>query len=144
MHSSILYVSRSCLAGPQATEQWLEIQAASVARNSLLGLTGLLIVTPDYFTQFLEGEKTAVESVMASIRADARHTEILETRTEPMFESVQFPVWRMACFSPGSSVSRHLVPLLERNHKAMSLTEASDLIAFMRDVAPEFPRSPTF
>lgn len=143
MHSSILYVSRSRLAAPRAVEQWRAIQTASLARNSLLNLTGLLVVTPDYFTQFLQGEKTTAESVMGSIRADARHTDILETQTDSLFKSVQFPEWRMACFSPSSFVSRHVLPLLERNHKAMSRKEASGLIAFMRNVAPEFPTSPS-
>ena len=144
MHSSILYVSRSLVSASEAREQWAAIQAVSVARNSLLDLTGLLIVTPDYFTQFLEGEAAPLDCVMASIRADARHADIFETQTAPMFDSIQFPAWRMACFSPSSFVSRHLVPILERHHREISLADASDLIAFMRNIGPDFPTLPTF
>lgn len=144
MHSSILYVSRSLVSASEAREQWAAIQAASVARNSRLDLTGVLIVTPDYFTQFLEGEAASLECVMSSIRADPRHADIFETRTAPMFDSIQFPAWRMACFSPSSFVSRHLAPILERHHREISLSDALDFIVFMRNIGPDFPSLPTF
>lgn len=103
MHSSVLYLSRSLLPSSGGEDNWLAIQDVSLTRNSDLGLTGLLIVTPDYFTQFLEGEKSSIECVMASIRADPRHTDIFETDTTAKFPTVQFPTWRMAGFPPAAS-----------------------------------------
>ncbi|QZH74182.1 MAG: BLUF domain-containing protein [Erythrobacter sp.] len=74
-----------------------DIRAVSIARNSQLDVTGLLIVTVLYFAQVLEGPEDAVDEVMRSIAADPRHHEIVVVRRN-VLKRLQFPLWRMARF----------------------------------------------
>jgi hypothetical protein len=141
MPCALLYVSRSLLPASLDNEQLIDIQAVSLARNSQLDLTGVLIATPVFFTQYLEGAAPALAAVMGSIRADPRHTEIAEMQPAPR-AAARFPAWRMACFPPGSFTSRHLEPILARHHGALAPADADALLAFMTDLTTGFPYAP--
>jgi Sensors of blue-light using FAD len=45
-------------------------------KNQRLGVTGLLVHKAGHFLQILEGERSVVEPLMATIGADPRHTEV--------------------------------------------------------------------
>ncbi|MGN6376815.1 MAG: BLUF domain-containing protein, partial [Sphingomonas sp.] len=76
MFSSLLYVSQSLLDYPADADQLTDIQAVSIARNSELDITGALIATPEYFAQYLEGDRDALHLLIRSIRRDPRHTQM--------------------------------------------------------------------
>jgi hypothetical protein len=106
---SLLYVSRCTIAPDDDTDEVARIVEVSTARNADLDVTGALVRTPHHFSQILEGEQDAVETLMRSIAADARHTEVavIETREVP---GRAFPRWRLAHVGP----SRELEEIIEQ------------------------------
>jgi hypothetical protein len=63
--------------------------------NQSQGITGLLICTPTWFCQTLEGPDAAIEKLLAKIARDRRHfafTILGESATETRL----FPAWGMA------------------------------------------------
>jgi hypothetical protein len=144
MVESVFYVSRSLVPVIGARKEWMAIQSASLARNSLLGLTGILVATPDYFAQFIEGKKADIDTVMESIHADRRHTDIVQTRIAGANSKARFPEWKMACFPPGSVISRHLSPVIERDGGRISPTNAANLVDFVGSLYPDLSTMPCF
>lgn len=64
------------------------------ARNSLAGITGMLLFIEGSFFQVLEGEASAVDAVYASISADPRHRHITQIIREPIARR-SFGEWSM-------------------------------------------------
>jgi hypothetical protein len=52
----------------------LDLLVKAREKNHRRGLTGILLYRNGDFLQLLEGEKTVVEEIFATIRADPRHT----------------------------------------------------------------------
>lgn len=134
MIHSIFYVSKSRLQMPADRGQLEKIQITSILRNSAADVTGVLIATPDHFAQFIEGARSAIDAIMASILVDDRHSEVTVTETAQP-DGRLFPTWSMACFGPGNFVSRHVQPLLERYHAGLPLAEVEKLISFIGKLA---------
>lgn len=112
---SLIYVSRP-LVDPGARAKALDdIQAVSIARNTDLDITGLLISTSDYFAQILEGPESGVDAVMARIAVDPRHHEVRIIRRSPV-SGRRFPHWRMARFDGESFGAFRVNPLLADCH----------------------------
>lgn len=65
------------------------------ARNSLYGITGLLVFDYGAFLQVLEGQRSEVETIFASIERDPRHTALRVLTREPKPER-EFHTWSMA------------------------------------------------
>src|SRR4051794_28676501 len=107
----LLYVSESCLSWPDDAHEVDHIVANARTRNEQLGLTGALIYTRTHFAQVLEGERDAIEAVMASIRADSRHRNLCVVAEESI-ETRYFPDWTMAYSGPSFYVDRQIRPLL--------------------------------
>ena len=63
--------------------------------NPLQGLTGLLIFNGPAFLQILEGVEPAVDELVATLRADKRHTN-LSIRDERTIDTRIFSDWAMA------------------------------------------------
>jgi hypothetical protein len=94
---SLVYVSLVALSPIMRRTALDEIEAISISRNSQLGITGSLIVAPSYFAQLLEGGKSEIDLVMASINRDRRHREIRVLRRS--FKRTRLcPRWHMARF----------------------------------------------
>lgn len=62
--------------------------------NALDGITGLLVFDGKRFLQIVEGAEEAVDSLLARLRADPRHSA-LELRDERTVERRSFPDWSM-------------------------------------------------
>jgi hypothetical protein len=107
----LLYVSRSTLPPADAAAGVAAIVAASRAGNPLVGLTGALLFTGEYFAQVLEGPGEAVDRLMASVTRDPRHTDILVVAREPI-TARRFGAWSMAYSGPSQFVARHVTRLL--------------------------------
>eukprot|EP01035_Chromulina_nebulosa_P009301 gene9301-12562_t len=123
MIDSLLYVSRRSPTEALDDTVLEAIELIALSRNSELDLTGVLIATPSHFAQFLEGGRAALDAVMTSIRADARHTEVM-VADAPVAGRRLFPAWRMACFGPGNFMSRHVAPMFDRHPTPLSPNEA--------------------
>jgi hypothetical protein len=137
----LLYVSESCLSWPDDAHEVDDIVATGRTRNEQLGLTGALIYTRTHFAQALEGEVEAIESIMASIRADTRHRNLSLVADEPV-HARHFPDWTMAYSGPSFYVDRQIRPLLtDATDPARRRRAAAGLLAFIREFAVG-PRSP--
>ncbi len=62
--------------------------------NKDLEVTGYLYFENDYFVQYLEGEKSVVESLMGRIKDDPRH-EVVNIFSKEEIEDRKFPSWNM-------------------------------------------------
>ncbi len=71
----LFYVSKAAEGMDEASLEKLVEKAA--VRNARLGVTGALVFNGTDFGQVLEGQREAIEAVMASIRDDTRHTGII-------------------------------------------------------------------
>jgi hypothetical protein len=75
-----------------------DLQATSMARNSILDITGVLIATPHYFAGLLEGPRGNVASVMAEILADPRHHDV-RIVGDARSEAARYTNWCMMTFN---------------------------------------------
>lgn len=112
---SLLYVSRSRLE-PEARRAALEdIEYACLSNNTDLDITGILVVTKEYFTQLLEGPVDNVDAVMARIIKDPRHGDIQIVRRTPV-TSRFFSNWKMARFDVGNFGETAVAPIIAATH----------------------------
>ncbi len=77
-----------------------DLTAASQRRNRRDGITGLMLYDNENFFQWLEGPVDRVERLMASIRADSRHTDVQVLNEQPA-EMRTFGAWTMKLAAPG-------------------------------------------
>lgn len=94
---SVIYVS---VADPLVRDHDIAAILVSARRNnSRDGLTGALIYNGYNFMQALEGPEAEVDACLAVIRADARHSGMVEIRRRSI-ESRDFAEWSML-YHPG-------------------------------------------
>jgi hypothetical protein len=133
----LLYVSESCLSWPEDAHQVDEIVMVARGRNEQLSLTGALIYTRTHFAQVLEGDRPAIDAVMASIRDDPRHRNMRVVTDEPL-KARFFPNWTMAYSGPSFYVDRQIRPLLnDATDPDRSRRAAAGLLALMREFAAD-------
>jgi hypothetical protein len=112
---SITYLSHRLIDPHNQAGMLDDIMIDAIARNTALGITGLLIVSPDHFAQLLEGPRLAVEAVMTSIKTDRRHTAVRIVRQSDI-AMARCSNWRMVRLDqPGFGVSA-ISPLLKAAH----------------------------
>lgn len=112
---SLLYVSRCAVSAGLWSSSLADIQSTSINNNSKLNITGLLIATPDWFAQLLEGPPENVDRVMMSILADPRHTDVKIVRRK-MVDKQRGLTWRLARFDRSAFEANHVAPALESAH----------------------------
>jgi len=66
------------------------------AKNSALGVTGLLLYNGLNFMQTLEGDGPVLETLLQSIAGDERHTGIVVVADEPVSDRT-FAGWNLRC-----------------------------------------------
>jgi hypothetical protein len=133
MLNSLLYVSRSLVESAKADEEVERIVQLARVKNKELGITGALVFTQTSFAQVIEGSKTALDQLMASVLNDARHTDVQVVRTDELQER-RFSDWWMAYSGPSFYVDRHIKPLLgDRDDESERSRRADRLIALMRE-----------
>jgi hypothetical protein len=84
------------------------IAVAAAENNARSSISGLLLYTPAYFLQVLEGDKVAVESTFARIGKDNRHEEIV-TLLKRDIQERQFGNWAMRAVTPSQEVSAAVI-----------------------------------
>lgn len=109
---TIFYVSMATLHGEDPEAVLTAITETSVQRNGLANVTGALVFGGRHFAQILEGDREAVERIMASIAKDPRHRGVryLENGPRPVR---RFADWRVAFAGPSHFVQRQLVQALD-------------------------------
>ena len=114
-------------AAPGLTDEDIQdILEGSRVDNEERGVTGALIFVDRVFVQVLEGEKDAVEALMAKIERDPRHHDVTVIH-EGESGSRIFESWHMAFLNPdpeqmsrwaglpGASSMEDIVAALDRN-----------------------------
>lgn len=89
---SLVYVSVE--SHPLSEEDLIEILKKAREKNERLDITGMLLYRDGFFIQCLEGEKSAVESLYATIKLDNRHENVL-TVSQDEIEERTFKDWKM-------------------------------------------------
>lgn len=74
-------------------------------KNELLDITGHLIFDGEFFTQWIEGPSSSLESLWNSLLKDDRHDQIMLISRTPI-EQRRFSEWSMA-FSSYPSLNSH-------------------------------------
>ena len=93
MLHQIIYSSKA--TSPMTSADLEKILHDARTGNEARGISGALVYVDRIFFQILEGEREAVRSVVESIRADSRHSEMKVFRESDVDERI-FPDWRMA------------------------------------------------
>ncbi len=75
----LLYFSKKAPSQPALTQQ---DQKKFAAKNQHMDLTGLLVECNGHYLQVLEGRRTEVSRLLASIFCDPRHTDLTIARAE--------------------------------------------------------------
>ncbi len=93
MTYQIIYSSEA--ATPMQTDDLEDLLAQARSSNASRGITGALVYGEGVFLQILEGDRLAVEGLMARIGRDVRHHGITMLR-EGEIGSATFSSWKMA------------------------------------------------
>jgi hypothetical protein len=82
---------------PMAVDRIIE---TSQRNNPAHGITGLLVFGNGVFFQWLEGPRAEITALMANIKADRRHTAVVELSTSEEIRERVFPDWSMELVEP--------------------------------------------
>ena len=103
---------------------------ASIRRNRVVGITGLLIVVKNQFVQVLEGDVNEVRTTYARISMDRRHQDLSIIGQGPASRRL-FGNWHM-CASPLAASDRAILEVLDAkedfNPQALTLASAERLL----------------
>lgn len=139
---SLVYASDSRMEPEVAVHETDGIVAGAISRNGAMALTGSLIFTGTSFAQILEGDRFAVESLMASIRSDPRHTGIVNLHSGYGSERM-FGDWCMA-YAGCSPMVEALIERARATARLGSGRGVTDLFGFMKRFAGRSrPHAPT-
>ena len=89
---TLTYTSRARL--DLTSQDLIDIHEAARHFNALDGITGLLIFNGVHFLQIVEGAEGAIDSLLARLGLDDRHSAI-EVRDERLIDERSFPDWSM-------------------------------------------------
>lgn len=88
-------IYRSRLTDPRGASVVPEIVRSARMRNSIHGITGVLVFDGQSFCQHLEGDEAEVDHIFGAIRNDFRHTD-LQILHEGPIRTRRYSVWSMA------------------------------------------------
>ena len=95
---NLVYCSRAT-AGVADADVALII-AASRRRNPARGITGLLVFGSGVFFQWLEGPRDNVQELMATLKTDPRHDQVVTLSESEEVRERLFPEWDMELVTP--------------------------------------------
>lgn len=113
---SVIYISRSRIEELDRTRVLDDLQAELMARSSTLDITGLLVATPDFFVERLDGPAKNVDAVMASILADQRYHDVRIVHQEDIIVS-RFKNWRMLRLGGDSAGTSGIADVIATAHE---------------------------
>lgn len=91
------YISKNTIEGSRSDidAEVAKILKTASKKNTELDISGALLYSGGYFCQILEGERSALDQLMAGIARDPRHTDVCIVSAEPI-EERGFKKWAMA------------------------------------------------
>ena len=89
----IMYISTATLR--LLGDEIDEIGRISSRNNLKVGITGILFSAHEFFFQILEGEEDEVDRILARIRSDPRHRDVLILKSEHDIAERLFFMWSM-------------------------------------------------
>jgi hypothetical protein len=99
----LIYISDAAFEMQDSDLQ--ELLAHSRSKNARLQITGILVYHRHRFMQLIEGEKTEVFALFATICADRRHRNVINVWDHPIANR-NFADWSMAFAAPDPLVLR--------------------------------------
>lgn len=90
---NVVYCSRATAGVDAAVVD--RIIASSHRNNPRWGITGMLVFGEDIFFQWLEGPRASIERLMALLRSDTRHQQIIMLSELEETRERLFPQWDM-------------------------------------------------
>lgn len=90
---NVVYCSRAAAGVDDAAVE--RIIAASRRHNPARGITGLLVFGSGIFFQWLEGPRDNVVELMATLKTDPRHENVVSLSTTEEVRERLFPDWDM-------------------------------------------------
>lgn len=123
----LIYQSKALIPDDKAEHDSI-LQACRI-NNAGNGVTGFLHREGEFFIQYLEGPRDALQRTMRKIAADPRHKDILKLDTGPLAER-RLPDWQMG-FVDGTQMPLH--DLMEAGPGGLDLKaeDPFDLVVFM-------------
>lgn len=106
---NVVYCSRATAGVDDAEVE--RIIATARRCNAQHGITGMLVFGSGIFFQWLEGPRHEVTALMALLRDDRRHENIIELSAEEDIGERLFPTWDMELVS-----SEHIREVLQDAH----------------------------
>jgi hypothetical protein len=106
MPFQLIYRSRVARKVRFADAEAIAVSAAE--RNARASISGVLLYTPMYFVQVLEGDQRTVESIFARISKDERHEEVVILAKTEVPER-QFGIWGMRAVTPSRETSAAVI-----------------------------------
>lgn len=97
----VVYMSTATV--PFTRDRLLALMALSRMRNSMRGVTGMLLHRDGGFMQALEGSRSHVHGLLQALRLDDRHTGMIVVVDEPRAQRA-FAGWSMAFRDLATSV----------------------------------------
>lgn len=94
VHLVYQLVYASTAARPMREDDLLDLLRTAREKNARLEVTGLLLYRNGAFLQVLEGDQETVDALYATIRADPRHTDVIQLLAHDIPHR-EFPDWAM-------------------------------------------------
>ena len=108
----LLYVSESLVEQGDLAREAEAIVARSLVYNGQVGITGALIAAARHFAQYIEGRVESIDTLLAMLQADRRHTNLHILLREGC-AARRFPDWSMAYAGNAYFVSAHVNRLVQ-------------------------------
>lgn len=109
MMKRIKYASR--YSKPLTEKELESLGQQAAAKNTELGVTGILMASGGMFYQVIEGPPEAVNGLFSAIEEDDRHTDVLVLGVEEGVTSRLFPGWSMKTVDLDAASHVRLLPL---------------------------------
>jgi hypothetical protein len=111
---SVLYTSHSLLTMPAQRRVVSDIVNHSRSWNRRCGITGALIFTGVYFSQYIEGPQQAVDDLVSNLFSDDRHASI-DIITDCIASERVFPSWSLSYSGQGVELDDEIRQIRGRN-----------------------------
>ncbi len=119
----IQLIYRSRVARNVRYDDAVAIAEASAKNNAARNISGLLLYTPTYFLQVLEGADTDVRATFARIERDPRHLQV-EVLQDVEISQKEFARWSMRVALPSKDLSSSVLAKMDGNLAKEALLSA--------------------
>ncbi|MEQ8804372.1 MAG: BLUF domain-containing protein [Rhodospirillales bacterium] len=141
-------IYRSQETAPLSSDDLKVLLESSRRKNERLSITGILIYGGGVFAQYLEGSKSNIDSLFASITKDNRHQDVWMMAAGPITDRA-FPEWSMSYRDVTADIVHMLPGALdpaEALRKTLDIPSASMMTVLLKSLVqtllPEQPVTP--